>query len=217
MASLAGCPQGGSDAGVGNSSPDSRRDNISDGTSNTIQLGEQSGSQGGRNDGNGAPGDGSVRNVSDGTSNTIQAGQQQARSDQAAADAALQRIRTRLNDRVFEFASASGNSDNDAFVTGVTDLELCSLGRFRMREFTSFTSSVGDFSSEEFSDGTWSLQIAAGQAVIQLQIESSTDTRSPSSRQFVVAVDSQTASVLIAGQPTQEDDAAADCAAAARP
>lgn len=177
--------------------------------------------------GGGRTGDSSVRQITDGTSNTIQLGELPAgdppaggRDDDgggaAAPDAAVSAIRAQLADRIFHFASSSANSDNNAFVTGTNDLELCGFGRFGLHEITSFTSSVGDFSSEDFSNGTWELQTSRGSFFVVLTIEQSSDENAPATRTLLLQTDGA-GNFAFDGAVADSEDAAADCAAAQQP
>lgn len=147
--------------------------------------------------------------IPDGTSNTVQIGEQPPSNTTATA---IANLTTAMGDKFFEFGSSSGNSGNDAFVTGITQLELCAFGRFAMRETTSFTSSVGDFSSEHVSNGTWSVRVTAGGFALLLNIENSDDRNAPPSKQFSLQIDAQRGTIAFDGSTADVNDAAADCA-----
>lgn len=208
LLSVAGCP---STAGDGGDTNNLRQTELPVGGGRTGGVGTQLG-------------DGSVRQITDGTSNTVQVGElppgdpaQTAPGSGGGApstdSATLAAIQTQLADRIFHFARSSGNSDNNAFVTGVNDLELCGFGRFGFREFTSFTSSVGDFSSEDLSNGTWTLRAAGGDVFVVLSIEQSTDENAPASRELLLQTDGA-GNFAFNGSAADSEDAAADCAAA---
>lgn len=132
----------------------------------------------------------------------------------SSSSAALDSIRQRLNDRIFEFGRSSGNSDRNAHLTGIHQLQLCKVGRFGWKETTSFSSSVGSMTSESLHQGTWTLQSVDGQVVVDLKVESSTAKNPPDSQRFFVTVGDD--GVRFDGaSTTQEGDATADCEAAA--
>lgn len=222
LLSVAGCPTGGDGLPADAPARGGGVGRITDGSSNTILIGENEGGARG-----GGRGDGSVRQISDGSSNTVDIGlppddptSAPAPSDDSsggAADnsAALAAIRAALADQLFHFASSSGNSDNNAFVTGVTDLQLCDFGRFGMREFTSFASSVGDFSSEHFLSGTWAVQESGGSVFVVLTVEQSTRQNEDAQRALLLQQD-RAGTFLFDGAAADSENVAADCAAAAQ-
>lgn len=133
----------------------------------------------------------------------------------AGGGADLDAMRARLKDRLFEFGRSSGNSDRNAFLTGVNQLQLCGAGLFALKEMTSFSSNVGSSSSEAMHYGTWTLSRAGGAAIVELKIERSSENDPPSSKQFHVEIVGD--GVRFDGnETTSEGDVSADCALAAR-
>lgn len=222
LLSVAGCPTGGDGLPSGGSFPGETAPpagrgagRINDGSSNTILIGE---------DGGRTLGDGSVRSIGNGASGSDGSGAGGLPADDPTSapspstvpadnSAALAAIRAEIADSLFHFASSSGNSGNDAFVTGVTDLQLCGFGRFGMREFTSFASSVGDFSSEHFLVGTWTLQESRGNIFVVLTIEQSTRENEDATRALLLQRDGA-GNFAFDGALAERENAAADCAAA---
>jgi len=129
-------------------------------------------------------------------------------------DEIIARLTAALNDKFFEFGSASGNGDRDAFVTGFTKLQLCAFGRFGMKKTTSFSSDVGGQFSEDFYLGTWSVKVREGLAFIDLVIESTNDDTAPPVMSLSVDIDLADGTVIIDSDRARASDAAADCAAA---
>src|SRR5205823_720765 len=119
--------------------------------------------------------DGSVRQITtpaDGTSNTIQLGE----STPAGLSAdALTALTHQLGDKFISLGSSSGNSDNNAFLSGTDDMELCAFGRFARRERTFFSSDVGDLDTTTDSNGTWSVIDVNGAATLELRVENSSE------------------------------------------
>ncbi|MFO0837306.1 MAG: hypothetical protein U1D55_02175 [Phycisphaerae bacterium] len=184
-----------------------RLTDILDGTSNTIQTGETSAPR--PAPGGVVIGDGSVRQVGGGASTTPGpespaggttpgAGQAPvaggAPATPSASDAqAIAALTEALKNTRSEFGRASGNSDNNAFVTGTNELFLCASGRFDLRETTIFSSQFGStFTSEDDTVGTWAIvMLAPNTPAIELRVEDSTNRNSPAVRQIAITVDAQ--------------------------
>jgi hypothetical protein len=130
------------------------------------------------------------------------------------AASALDPVRQRLGDRIFQFGSSRGNSDRNAFMTGINQLQLCAFGRFGLKEIVSFSSSMGDTTTEHVHDGTWSLSSDRGQVVLDLKVERSTADEPPRGMQFVVTVSGER--VSFDGHAAEESDVTADCEVARR-
>lgn len=174
---------------------------IRDGSSNTLLIGEQP------NGGNVTP----AADLSPAGGDGLSSPERQDDVQQQVPDIDFKPL---LDNRLFEFGSAIGNSNRDSFSTAVTTLELCAFGRFGMKELTSFTSSVGDFSSEELSNGTWRVTQIQGVDVIELTIESSTDSNAPAQKVFAVELDPQSGELRInRNSLITNEDSTADCEA----
>jgi hypothetical protein len=134
--------------------------------------------------------------------------------DGAATAADLETLRARLSDRLFEFGRASGNSDRNAFLTGIHQLQLCRAGIFAWKETTSFSSSVGGMTSEDMHTGTWTLRTDGGAVIVDLAIEHSSAKSPPANPWFRVTVEGGV--VSFDGATASDGDVAADCAEGAR-
>jgi hypothetical protein len=129
------------------------------------------------------------------------------------SQATLDSVRQRLGDRLFEFGHSSGNSDRNAYVTGVDQLQLCRAGIFGLKETTSFSSSVGSMTSETMHYGTWTLRGEGGVIIVDLKIDRSTDKDPPASKQYAVQIVDD--AVRIDGKAVMsEHDMTSDCASA---
>ncbi|MFN0136048.1 MAG: hypothetical protein ACKVS9_08025 [Phycisphaerae bacterium] len=188
---------------------------IADGTSNTIQVGEQTG--GGVPQTSAAadqvasplPG-GNVGGVPVGGAPVIPTVPPAQPSEPQASQAAIDA----LGDKVFSFSSSSGNSDNNAFVTSVTDLQLCRFGKFAIRETTSFSSDIGGQFSTTNSIGSWTVLEQGGRFGLRLTIEQS-ENPNFIGEQFM-EVSFGNGNVFFNGNRADVSDASADCAAAER-
>jgi hypothetical protein len=132
--------------------------------------------------------------------------------------ARIAEVTARLADRFFETSSSSGNSGNNAFVTGVQQMQLCEFGRFGRREETIFSGSTPtdfvDTSSEDIFLGTWSVKIIQGFTVLELNIDQSDEPINNPIRQILVEFTPDGRVAFDGSVATSEQDAAADCAAA---
>lgn len=183
-------------------------DEIRDGSSNTISVGEDPA----------APGTSDPRPAEPAPPEP--APPEPAPSEPPAAEPGsgltpevLAEITAQLGDKFFTFASSSGNSDNNAFLTGTNELALCAFGRFGRRETTIFSSGGTTFDSTTDSIGTWSVIAVDGQPVLELRVESSGDANAPSRVLLPIAADAN-GTLFLDGQRATVSDAAADCAAA---
>jgi hypothetical protein len=131
-----------------------------------------------------------------------------------SSPAAIESVRERLGDRMFEFGRAHGNSDRNAHVTGINQLQLCKCGLFAWKETTSFSSNVGSFVSEDLHTGTWTLSSGGGRMVVDLKVEQSNAKNPPASKQFAVAVAGDT--VQFDGVSSSDGSVASDCEEAAQ-
>lgn len=184
---------------------------IADGTSNTIQVGEQPGgvpqtSPAADEVASPVPGS-NVGGVPVGGAPVIPAvPPSEPQVSQAAIDA--------LGDKVFSFSGSSGNSDNNAFVTSVTDLQLCRFGKFAIRETTSFSSNIGGQFSTTNSIGSWTVLEQGGRFGLRLTIEQSENPNFVGEQFMEVTFANN--NVFFDGNRADVSDASADCAAAER-
>lgn len=192
-----------------NSIADATAAAIQDGSSNTIQFGEQP--VGGANQPPSGVADDqtSAPALVDGTPS---AGAAAPPSTPSATPVISQEAVDALGDKFFSFGSSSGNSDNNAFVTGTTELQLCRFGKFGMRETTIFSSSIGTFDSTSNSLGSWTVLQQRGRLVLRLTIEQTNDSNPVAEQNFELVFNN--GGVSFDGSQADVSDATAECAAA---
>lgn len=129
-------------------------------------------------------------------------------------NAVINATKAALADKHLTFSDSTSNPATNSFVTRSREIYLCGFGRFSLYEFTSFSSSGSDFTTEYTYDGTWSVSVQSGAVVVNLAITASTDPKSPAQRQFSMQTGAN-GSVIVNGIAATVQDAQADCAAAA--
>lgn len=193
---------------------------IQDGSSNTIAIGEQ----------RPAAGDGAARGVTppdDGLPTSDAEGDRggdvappddptsapapATPPSQNANDALIADLTAQLGDKLMEFGSSSFFSSGS--ITESVLLETCGFGGFAMRITRITTTSIGDLSSENFFEGTWSVALVQGQPAIVLNVERASDPADVGTRQVAISAGSN-GELFLDGNPAGVSDAAADCAAA---
>ncbi len=203
---------GGDDAGDAAGRP-APGQGIQDGSSNTIAIGEQTPS-----------GDGAVRDVpaDGGIPASDPAGEVAPPDDPTSApapvtpvenadEALIADLTAQLGDKLMEFGSSSFFSSGS--ITESVLLETCAFGGFAMRVTRITATSIGDLSSEDFFEGTWSVALVDGQPVIVLNVERASDPADVGTRRVTISA-GPNGELFLDGNPASVSDATADCAAA---